>query len=108
VPIKHTLFWRFLPDVSDSQRTATISELNSLPDHFPQMRGWALGENISERDDTFSHAFSVEFDTIDDLNSYLGSARHEEFVAERWRHLIERRAIVSFEYGSADRSEEAP
>jgi len=96
--IKHMLLWRFLPEVSQATKTALIDELNALPSHFPQMHNWTLGTNISERDDTFTHAFVVEFDSADELNAYLHSALHEEFVSERWRQHIAQRAIVSFEY----------
>lgn len=98
VSIKHMLLWRFLPEVSQATKAALIEELNTLPSHFPQMHNWTLGTNISERDDTFTHAFSVDFDSADELNAYLRSARHEEFVSERWRQHIAQRAIVSFEY----------
>lgn len=98
VAIKHMLLWRFLPDVSEATKAAVIDELNALPSHFSQMHDWALGANVSERDDTFTHAFVVDFGSIEELDAYLHSERHEEFVTERWRQHIAQRAIVSFEY----------
>ena len=72
------------------------------------MRRFALGANISRRDDTFSHAFSVEFETEDELVAYLDSEEHEEFVRERFRPRVEARAIVSFVADTGDGVTEGP
>lgn len=102
--IKHMVAFRFREDVDEADRQAVLDELNDFPGHYPTMRRWALGENISNRDDTFSHAFTVEFASEAELLAYLGSERHERFVRERFRPRIAARAIVSFEVadGRAD------
>jgi 2,3-dihydroxy-p-cumate/2,3-dihydroxybenzoate 3,4-dioxygenase len=100
--IRHTVAFRFRPEVSDDDRRATIDELNSFPSFYPAMRRWALGANISQRDDTFTYAFNVEFDSEAELLAYLNSERHEEFVRERFRPRVEARAIVSFEAPDPD------
>ena len=95
--IRHVVAFRFRDEVDAGARQAMVDELNSFPSQFPAMQRWALGENISQRDDTFTHAFIVEFDTEDELLAYLNSERHERFVQERFRPQIAGRAIVSFE-----------
>jgi hypothetical protein len=95
--IRHIVSWNFNDDATPEQRAALIAELDGLPSHFPQMRNWTRGDNISRRDDTYAHAFVVDFDTEDDLLSYLNSAHHENFVAERWRPVVRNRAITSYE-----------
>lgn len=95
--IRHVVAFSFRPDVGDAERQALLDELNRFPAAFPAMRRWALGQNISRRDDTFTHAFSVEFASEAELVAYLDSAAHERFVQERFRPLIGSRAIVSFE-----------
>ena len=95
--IRHVVAFRFRPEVPEEERQQLIAELNELPSQFPAMQRWALGRNVSKRDDTFSHAFSVEFEAESALVSYLDSERHERFVRERFRPLVEDRAIVSFE-----------
>jgi 2,3-dihydroxy-p-cumate/2,3-dihydroxybenzoate 3,4-dioxygenase len=94
--IRHMVVFRFRPEVPEPDRAALLGELETLPTQFASMRRFALGENISRRDDTFSHAFSVEFETEEELVEYLGSDQHERFVRERFRPLVEGRAIVSF------------
>lgn len=95
--IRHVVAFRFREDVSEEDRLSLVDELNRFPSLFPAMRRWGLGTNRSRRDATFSHAFTVEFDSEADLISYLDSDVHERFVRERFRPLIEARAIVSFE-----------
>lgn len=95
--IRHLVAFSFRDDVTEADRVALLGELASLPRRFPAMQRFALGANISRRDDTFAHAFSVEFDQEEDLVAYLDSQEHEDFVRLRFRPLIERRAIVSFE-----------
>ncbi|MFL9909591.1 hypothetical protein [Paraburkholderia sp. RL17-337-BIB-A] len=43
---------------------------------------------------------TVEFDERIDVDDYLGSEYHEQFVVERFRPLISQRAIATIEVGS--------
>jgi hypothetical protein len=95
--IRHHVAFSFRDGASAEARAALLADLEELPHHFPTMQRFALGRNISRRDDTYEYAFSVEFESEDQLVAYLDSARHEAFVAERFRPLVARRAIVSFE-----------
>ncbi len=95
--IRHVLTWNFDEDVDAETRAAICAELDALPSHFPAMRNWTRGDNISKRDRTYAHAFVVDFDTEEELVAYLDSERHERFVAERWRPNVSDRAITSFE-----------
>ena len=94
--IRHVVSFRFRPEVPEPERAEVLAELEGLPGRFPAMRRFALGTNISRRDDTFSHAFSVEFESEGELVAYLDSEEHETFVRERFRPRVEQRAIVSF------------
>ncbi|MFA5487962.1 MAG: Dabb family protein [Candidimonas sp.] len=94
--IKHTLFFRFKPEATQAQRDALLAEYVDFPKQFPWMKNFSIGRNISERDDTFDYAFSIEFDSRADLDRYLRSNEHEEHVVQRFRPIVEQRAIVSF------------
>ncbi|GAA3955255.1 hypothetical protein GCM10023085_42340 [Actinomadura viridis] len=102
--IKHTLAFRFRTDVSAEDAAAVLAELETFPGRYPAMRNWSLGRNISTRDSTFTHAFSVEFATDADLRAYLESESHERFVRERWRPVVDKQAIVSYETSDESRS----
>lgn len=94
--IRHVLTWNFDAHVDAATRADICAQLDALPTHFPQMRNWTRGDNISRRDSTYAHCFVVDFDTEDDLIAYLDSEHHERFVAEVWRPAVSDRAITSF------------
>src|SRR5882757_601903 len=96
--IKHSLSFRFQDDVPDDVRASVLASLATLPDRYPAMRNWSMGENISTRDSTFTHCMTVEFDSNDDLIAYLHSDAHETFVQQTWRPVIAQQAITSYEY----------
>ena len=93
--LRQIVLFRFRDDVPDADRAALLAELDGFPDEFRMMRNWMCGENRSARDDRFSHAFVVDFDSDADLQAYLSSERHETFVHDRWRPIIAERAIVT-------------
>lgn len=93
--IRHMLAFRFKADVGQAQRDAVLAELETFPSVHPRMREFRLGQNISDRDTSMSHAFTMWFDTEDDLVGYLRSDEHEQFVRERWRPVIEQQVIAT-------------
>ncbi|MBO4208327.1 Dabb family protein [Micromonospora echinofusca] len=104
--IKHIVLFRFRADVPAATVEELLAELDTFPARYPAMRNWALGGNISTRDTTMTHGFTVEFDTEADLHDYLTSGSHEEFVRERWRPVMDKWVIVSFPVTA--RQEEEP
>jgi beta-phosphoglucomutase-like phosphatase (HAD superfamily) len=100
--IRHVVAFRFRADVSEADRQRVLDELATFPSVYPSMQRWGMGRNVSTRDGTFTHAFSIEFDREEDLVSYLSSETHEHFVAERFRPVVADRAIVSFEVPDED------
>ena len=97
--IKHICAFSFRDDVEPAARERMLSEIQTFPDKFPAMKNWVFNRNISKRDDRFTHAFIVEFESEADLISYLGSERHETFVKEQFRPLIKERGIITLEAG---------
>src|SRR5262249_18608349 len=102
--IRHTLSFRFKDDVDTDTRDEILAALGAFPGRYPTMQGFSLGENISNRDATFTHTMSVDFDSEDELLAYLSSESHETFVRERWRPVIAQRAITSYEFAPATTS----
>ena len=94
--IKHTVMFRFRKDAPEDKKKQLLDEYMQFPRKFPSMRNFAFGENISERDQTYEYAFSVEFETEEALKEYLASDAHEEHVVERFRPIVEQRSIASF------------
>jgi 2,3-dihydroxy-p-cumate/2,3-dihydroxybenzoate 3,4-dioxygenase len=102
--IRHMVLFTFKPDTDEKSKATVLDGLAELPRHFPQMRQFGLGENFSQRDQTFSHVMTMEFETREQLETYLKSERHEEFVTNVFRPNIERRAIASYESRHVKRS----
>ena len=101
--IRHMVLFSFKPGTADADRLSILAELAAFPRHFPAMRRFGLGENVSGRDQTFSHVMTMEFETRQQLETYLGSDRHEHFVATRFRPNVGNRHIASYETsGDAD------
>lgn len=95
--IRHMVLFRFRSDVDADGVQAVLDELAALPSYYAEMRNFGVGENVSKRDRTYSHAMTVEFDERSQLEAYLNSSRHERFVAERFLPAVEHRVIASYE-----------
>ena len=76
----HMVLFRFRPDSEEGARQAVLDRLAELPAYYPAMQRFGLGENVSERDSSFTHVMTMEFDRDDDLRAYLNSERHEALV----------------------------
>ena len=98
--IKHMLLFRFKSDSTSESQQKVLRGLSDFPTHFPVMKNFGIGVNQSQRDQTFSHAMTIEFETMEDLKGYLNSEYHEHFTASVFRPAIEQRAIVSYETGT--------
>lgn len=94
------LMFRFKADADSDACQRVLAELGRFPQRFPSMRNFALGRNRSERDDSFTHAMTIEFESWSDLEAYLSSDEHEAFVTESFRPLIAQRAIATFDDAS--------
>lgn len=95
--IRHMVLFRFQARATDQDREAVLCGLAELPHLFPAIRSFDLGTNISQRDRTFSHVMTLEFDDREQLESYLNSSAHEDFVKDCFRPNVEQRAIASYE-----------
>lgn len=95
--IRHILLFALKDGVPDDVRAAMFTELAGLPGAFEQIQEWELGANESERDGTFDYGMTMTFADRAKLNAYLSSERHEAFVRDRFKPIVSRRAIVTFD-----------
>jgi hypothetical protein len=98
--IRHILLFSFRDTADHSARASLLEALAGFPARFPKMHKFQIGANVSDRDRTFEYAMTVEFDERADLDDYLHSEYHEQFVVERFRPLISQRAIATIEVRS--------
>ncbi len=66
--VKHMVVFRFKPTPTDVQ-AELLKSMGELPLHLPAMKRFGIGVNVSERDQKYSHAMTMEFDTIDELKA---------------------------------------
>ena len=95
--IRHMVLFRFKADTPGVEQRELLKEMEELPARYSAMKRFGLGVNVSERDQTFSHVMTLEFDTMSELKAYLNSEYHERHVATRFRPMIEQRAIATYE-----------
>lgn len=95
--IRHMVLFKFRTETALGDRRAVLEMLTHLPDHFPAMERFGLGENKSERDTSFSHVMTMEFASFDLLHAYLNSDRHEALVRDWFAPNVAARAIASVE-----------
>ncbi len=95
--VRHMVLFRFRPETEAHARRTVLGKLAELPRQYPAMQRFGLGENVSGRDDTFSHVMTMEFAEHDELVSYLNSDGHEELVRIWFAPHVEARAIASYE-----------
>lgn len=100
--IRHILLFSLKENVASDVRRALLDDLARLPRLFAQIRNWEMGTNTSNRDDTYEYGVTMTFARREDMASYLESEAHERFVRDRFRPLISKRAIVSFELADAE------
>ena len=97
--IRHVVLFRFRAEADSRLRQGVLDRLAALPSHFPEMQRFGLGENVSERDDSFSHVMTMEFTSVEVLRAYLNSERHDALVRDWFAPNVSARAIASYSVG---------
>jgi hypothetical protein len=95
--IRHILLFSFRTTLDDTVRASILEELAAFPARFPKMQKFQIGLNKSNRDTTFEHAMTMEFERQTDLDAYLESVFHETFVVEKFKPSIAQRVIATIE-----------
>lgn len=95
--VRHMVLFRFRPDTEPGLRQTILDRLRELPTHHPEMQRFGLGENVSERDDSFSHVMTMEFASVELLREYLNGERHETLVHNWFAPNVAARAIASYQ-----------
>jgi len=95
--IRHTLLFEPRKDLSHEQFEELLAGLRDFPNRYPTMKRFCLGPNISKRDTTFSYVMTMEFDSVEELEAYLRSEYHQQFVEFMFLPKVERRAIATMD-----------
>lgn len=65
---------------------------------IPDMKAITAGRNVSERDKTYTHAMSQDFEDMEAVGRYLVHPIHEQFLTDFVKPYCKTRAIVDYEF----------
>lgn len=94
--LKHVVFFKFKPDVTDEERQQAFAELRALPSKIDVIREFQVGEDMLRTARSWDAVLISTFDNREALEVY---ARHEEHVpvAKRIQMLCQAAGAVDFE-----------
>ncbi len=86
--IAHVVSFRFRPGVTwdDPRATAAERVTRDHPAHIPQILGWTLGRNITNRQNSYDFGLVGHFADRVALDTYLSHPDHRRGVAA-WREI---------------------
>lgn len=95
--IKHIVFFKFKPGVSQSERRNVLAELRALPDKIDVIREFEIGEDVLRASRSWDAALVAVFDDLGALDVY---SRHDDHVAVvmKLQPLSEGAVSVDFEF----------
>ncbi|WDO05343.1 Dabb family protein [Streptomyces murinus] len=86
--IRHTVLFRFRPEVdwSDARARAAEAATAGHPDHIEEILGWEFGRNMTERPVAYDFALIGTFADRGAVDRYLTHPDHVRGV-ELWREI---------------------
>ncbi len=78
--IRHCVFIRFQPSITDDMVAALMQEIANLGEHLPGILEMHLGDNVSPEfgmDKGFSRGFMIDFDSAENRDTYLDDPAHK-------------------------------
>jgi len=94
--IRHIVFFKFRPEVTEEQRRAALAGLRALPSKIPVIREFEIGEDVVRAPRSWSCALVSVFDNLETLNEYQVNDDHVA-AAKGLRELCESVASVDYE-----------
>jgi hypothetical protein len=98
--IRHVVLFKFLDEASGSSKEQNIVKarkfLESLPGKIPEILNLETGLNVKDDPPNYDLALIVDFDSIDDLETYINHPDHKK-VGEFLAKVRDNRVVVDFE-----------
>jgi antibiotic biosynthesis monooxygenase (ABM) superfamily enzyme len=88
--------WKFKPGERENMLIFR-EKLLALKDEIPQIRSAEVGIDISGSDRNFDAVLVADFDTLEDLQTYLENPKHKA-VSALCRDIRLERTAVDYEY----------
>lgn len=95
--IKHIIFFKFKPQLSESDREEVVEALKTLPEKIDFIRGFEVGLDLIRSPRSWDGALIETFDDLDALSRY---SRHDDHIpiVEMMRNSCDAIGSVDFEY----------
>lgn len=95
--IKHVVCFT-LDEMPEEQEAALLAAFNGLLGVIPEIKAFTMGRNVSDRDQTYTHALVSEFEDMDAVRRYLVHPAHEAAIANHLKPVMRGRAIVDYAF----------
>jgi len=94
--IKHVVFFRFKPEISEAAREDFLALLRALPSQIPEIVAFEAGRDVVRSPRSFDLALVSSFADLAALDRYAKHERHQP-VLTRAREICEQVAAVDYE-----------
>ncbi len=94
--LRHTVCFRFVPDVTAEQAADLKATLEALPTSIPEIAAYRVGPDLGLNDDSWDFVVSADFATEADYRTYRDHPVHQELIATKVKPLVADRASAQF------------
>ena len=95
--IRHFMFFQTRDDLSPEQTKEFLDRCKQIPELSPSVKNFHFGKNFNLRDKTYTHVYTMDFDSPEALEAFQAEGVHKQFVGGLWRNSISGRTFASIE-----------
>ena len=92
--IRHVVMWKFRYG-TEAEAEEFMTKLAALKGEIEQIRHLEIHKDCSDKDSHFSAMLISDFDSVNDMNTYLNDPRHKA-VSALCKSIREDRACVDY------------
>ncbi|MDH4183117.1 MAG: Dabb family protein [Nitrospinota bacterium] len=94
--IKHVVFFKFKPGVTDREKEGLAYELEMLANSISQIKSILVAPDIGQKNNSYDLALDTSFDSMEDVETYAAHPAHVK-VLETIGKLCQTTAKVDYE-----------
>ena len=93
--IRHVVMWKFRPG-TEAEAEEFMTKLAALKGVIEEIRHLEIHKDCTDKDGHYSAMLISDFDSVEDMNSYLNDPRHKA-VSALCKAIREDRACVDYD-----------
>ncbi len=94
--IRHIVFFKFKPEITQEQKNKLVSDLETLKQKIPLIKSLEVGFDIARTKNSFDLALNLAFDAWEDVENYGVHPDHIN-VVETIKKICQEHTKVDFE-----------